>query len=331
MRADQEGYEKLADAIIDERGDGDAHGHVPVGGFLRQDPQHFAKADLLAVLHLCRIGIAARRLGDGQLDDRRDDEAGHADNGKGHPPALDILPVERIDRPGPVPAGQQRADDRPVETADDIAAEHIGDHAAERDAQRVNRHGGRTLRRDEIVGDQRIGRRRTARLADADADAEDEQGNEAGSKAAQYGHQAPQEHRSGDDPDPVMFLGETRDRDADKGVEDGKGGAAEQPHLPVFHPEAFLDRLGQDIDDRAVDEIEDIDGQQDAENIVAIAPAAIAGFRRPAGRGTGYAGHCCFGQMQTPLMVPDGPPVQQIVTYRIVLTRYRNFPLCIFR
>jgi len=232
---------------------------VPVRGLLRQDPEHFAKSDLLSVLHFRRVGIAARRFLDRHFHDHRDNDTGDADDHESHPPAFDILPVERVHGPGPVPAAEQRADDRPVQIANDIATENIGDHAAERDAQRVDRDGGGTLCGNKIVGDERICWRRAACFADADADAEDEQGDEAGGKTAQGGHQAPQRHRSGDDPHPVMLLGEARNRDAHKRIENGKGGTAEQPHLPVFHPETFLDRLGQDIDDRAIDEIENID------------------------------------------------------------------------
>ena len=107
----------------------------------------------------------------------------------------------------------------------------------------------------------------------------------------------------------MVLFGEARDRDADKCIEDRKSGAAEQAHLPVFNPEAFLDRLGQYVDDRTIDEIENIDREQDSENIFAVVFTAISRFRASTIIGTTVGMcdvvDCSFGQIQTPIAFPN--------------------------
>ena len=119
-------------------------------------------------------------------------------------------------------------------------------------------------------------RRAAAGLSHADADAEEQQHREALRRAAQGGHEAPYQERRRDHLRTRGAVGQPGDRDAEGGVEDGEGESGEQPELGVGEPEVALDRLLQDGDDLAVDEVEDVDDEEDAERVPTI---AVAGGR----------------------------------------------------
>ena len=90
-----------------------------------------------------------------------------------------------------------------------------------------------------------------------------------------------------DQPAAVPDVGEAAERDAEDGVEDGEGGAVEEADLRVGDAEVGLDALGEDREDLAVEEVEDVDEDQDAEDV-----ARRSG--RPARRmGHGGSSHRC--------------------------------------
>src|SRR3546814_2617066 len=57
-----------------------------------------------------------------------------------------------------------------------------------------------------------------------------------------------------------------RDRNAEQRIEDRERRPREQAEFGVGQAEVRLDRLGQDVDDLPVEEIEDIDDQQDPQH-----------------------------------------------------------------
>jgi hypothetical protein len=71
------------------------------------------------------------------------------------------------------------------------------------------------------------------------------------------GHRAPHGEADRDDRAPRASVGEARDRDAGEGVEEREGDAGEEAHRGVGDAEVGFDRLDQDREDLAVDEIED--------------------------------------------------------------------------
>ena len=83
------------------------------------------------------------------------------------------------------------------------------------------------------IGDQRVGRRDAARLADADAHPRQEQLPEILRQPAGGGEHAPQGDRRGDDVDPALAVGEPGDRDGEARIEEREGDPAHQPELGV--------------------------------------------------------------------------------------------------
>ena len=153
-----------------------------------------------------------------------------------------------------------------------------GAHAAERYAQRIDRGGSGAAARLEIVGDDGLGRRGAPSFADADEQTADKHAGEADGQTAHHGHQAPDREGYHDDHHPAGLLRNARNRNAQRRVEGRKGEPAEQAHLPVFQLERVADRIGQDAEDRPVDEIEDIDHKERAENVGAIALRLVSGL-----------------------------------------------------
>lgn len=190
------------------------------------------------------VEAAALGLAHHEQQDESHDDAGQAHGEEGHAPA--VL--------GGDPPPQRRAE-----------------HRAHRHAQRIDRQRRAALLRPEVVGDQRIGRRRSPGLADADAHPEQRQLDEVGRRAAEHREQAPQGTGAGDDPDPPHPVGEPAHRDAEARVEDREEDAAQHAELRVGEAEVLADRLGQDRDDLPVQEVQSVDGRQDEDDEVAIA------------------------------------------------------------
>ena len=136
-----------------------------------------------------------------------------------------------------------------------------------------------------MIGDHCIGRRNATGLANADAQPGQEDRPEALGEAGQRREAAPDRQRYRDHPASAGLVCDPGQRHRQRGIEQGKGDAAEQPHLGVAQAKIGLDRAGQDRQDLPVDEIEDIDKQQHAQRDI--------GRGRPAGC-CGLPGHLVF-------------------------------------
>ena len=119
-----------------------------------------------------------------------------------------------------------------------------------------------------MIGYQRVGRRNAACFADTDAQSRQEYRPETLRHPRQGGEAAPDSQRNGYHPAAAGLVGEPRERYRQSRIEQGKGDAAEQPHLGVAESEIGLDRTGQDRQYLAVDEVENIDQQQHAERYI---------------------------------------------------------------
>src|SRR3989344_3405395 len=75
--------------------------------------------------------------------------------------------------------------------------------------QRIERERAAALFARDIVGDQAVRRRGAARLADADADAREQQFGEIAREAAERGEAAPHRERDGDHADAVAAIGQS--------------------------------------------------------------------------------------------------------------------------
>jgi hypothetical protein len=151
----------------------------------------------------------------------------------------------------------------------DPAAEEHSERRPDRNAQREERKGSGAPLLGEEVGDERIGRRHAARLADSDAHPGQEQLPEILGVAAQGREEAPERDRDRDDVDPAPPVGEPGDRNRKARIEEGEGDPAHQAELAVGQRQLRLDRHRQHADDLAVDEIEDVGDEQDGQHSAA--------------------------------------------------------------
>ena len=115
-----------------------------------------------------------------------------------------------------------------------------------------------------------MGGRAASGFADGDANSGQQQMEEVGSQAAQRRGGAPQRQAHGEHVAPGTPIGQPGDGYAEDGVEGGEGDAAEKAHQGVGNPEILLDWLHKDAEDRAVDEVEDVDDHQEAERVPAV-------------------------------------------------------------
>ena len=131
--------------------------------------------------------------------------------------------------------------------------------------------------RREIVGDQGIGGRDPAGFADADAEPAQEQLPIAGRTAAQRGEAAPHRERAGDHRAAAGAVGEIRQRHTERGIEQREGKPADGAELGVGQVQVGLDRRGEDAEDLAVEEIEDVGEKRRARTVrQALAPCSAA-------------------------------------------------------
>ena len=98
-------------------------------------------------------------------------------------------------------------------------AEQLCHHAANGDAHGIDADGIRPALGGVIVCDDRVGGRRASGFTDGDAHPEEEQPDEAGGKAAEHGHERPDDDAERDDHDAVRPVGPHRNRNAHDGVE----------------------------------------------------------------------------------------------------------------
>jgi hypothetical protein len=80
----------------------------------------------------------------------------------------------------------------------------------------------------------------------------------------------------------MAALGVAGDGQAEDGVEEREGQARHRAQLPVEEAELLLDRLGEDVDHLPIHEIHDVDDEQKAHRVAAIA--------------VGHRTHCRYGR-----------------------------------
>ena len=207
---------------------------------------------------------AAARLAHHQPDDQGRRDADRADRDEGVAPA-----IGRGDR------GAEGHAERLADGRADI-------EQAERGAARAGR---------EIVGDDRIGGRHAAGLADPDRHPRQHELRIVGGHAAGDGRPAPQGAGERQHLHAIGPVGQPAHRDRDHAVEQREIEPADQAELAVAEAELVPDRLGQDRQQLPVQEIQHVDEAQDAEH----EPGALCGAR-PWPANAGDAGrHCLEG------------------------------------
>ena len=187
------------------------------------------------------------RLANGQQDEQRHRQARQAHHDESR------APVEGLIEPSAADETQQDADR----------------HSGGEDRQRC---AASAIRKQ--IGDHGVGCGPGSRLADGDAHASRQKLAEAAGQAAERGHTAPHREACGNDIAARGFVGQSRDRQAGDGVEEGEAQAGQQSKLAIAQMKFMPDRLHQYRQNLAIDEVEDIDEHQDAQNIVGVAGAA---------------------------------------------------------
>ena len=162
---------------------------------------------------------------------------------------------------------------RVVPAVDDLAADQDAEAGADVDAARVHRGDRGSQPRRVVVPEHGERRRPGARFADADADPVGGEGSEAAGGARQRGHQAPRGQADRDQALAGPHVGQAADRNPEDGVEDGERCAVEEAELGVADAEVVADVLGEDREDLTVDEVEDVDQDEDAQDVVGVPPA----------------------------------------------------------
>ena len=145
----------------------------------------------------------------------------------------------------------------------DPAADEIAEEHAEIGADGVDAERARALVLVEEIGDQRLRGGRARGFADADADPRQREHHHALRHAAQQRHGAPEREGDRYDVAAVEPVGDPRDRDAEQRIEQHETEAREQAHGGVAEREFLLDRLDQDVEDRAVEKVQRIDDRQE--------------------------------------------------------------------
>ena len=272
---DEIGRRELAAAIAGERHQGDAQHHIEHGPLAEQgrdDCTHFLELGGQGIGRTFRrdsgagagLGMAPWRLFHQDLERYRDGDAGDSHQHEGRAPA---------------------------EVVKHLAADHGAEHGAQRNAERIDRQRRGALLRFEIVADQRVGRRRKARLTDADAKPVGGQLGESRRRAAQGGEPRPDDNGNGDDVDAGEPLGQPGDRDTQHRIEQGEIEPAQQAQLGVGNLQVDLDGLADSRDDRPVDEIQRVGHHQQEQHealVILAVERAGDGIRRLRCGGAGY-------------------------------------------
>jgi hypothetical protein len=120
---------------------------------------------------------------------------------------------------------------------------------------------------------------RAAGFADADTDTRQRQRRHARGHAAENRHRAPERQRDRDDVAAIEAVGEARDRDAEQRIEQHEAEACEQAHRGVAERKLLFDRLDQDVEDGAVEEVQRIDDGQQAKHVIAPDRGFCGGIR----------------------------------------------------
>jgi hypothetical protein len=243
VHPDQERGGPVRHAVAREGGEGRRQGDVAEAAQAPQEAEHLSGRRHVAA-RLPSFRQASRRLAHGEAHEDREGDAGQADHEESGPP---------------------------VEGLVDPAAGEVAEGDADVDAGGVDRERGRAPVRGEVVREQRVRRRAARRLADSDADPRQRELREALGQPRGRRHRAPERRTDGDDAAPRPAVGEARDRDAREGVEHRERGSGQESHRGVGDTEVSLDGLEEDREDLAVDEVEDVDDEQQAEHVARVA------------------------------------------------------------
>ena len=195
---------------------------------------------------------AALRLGDRQPQHSGERDAGQAGGIERHPPAIVLV---------------------------DVAADEIAEEDAEIGADGVDAERARALVLVEEIGDHRLRGGRAGGFADADADPRQRQRRRRSRHAAQHRHRAPERKGDRDDVAAVEPVGDARDGNAEQRIEQHEAEAREQAHHGVAELKLLLDRLDQDVEDRAVEEVQRVDDGEQPQHVIAPRRGLCGGVR----------------------------------------------------
>ena len=112
-------------------------------------------------------------------------------------------------------------------------------------------------------------------FADPDGHASEEHLDDVLRHTAQSGREAPHCKPGCEDDAAVAAVGKPRDGNGKDGVEEGEGGPAEPAELRISQAEIMLDRLREDADDLAIDEVQRVGDDQQRHQHAAV---ALQGF-----------------------------------------------------
>ena len=255
--------------------------HYPETGLAPQQPERLAETCLVLLRSARRVAGAAWRLTQGQQHDQRHQHPGDSQREEDEAPTEARAPLQRLGKACESEDPEQ-FDHALVGELRDGATDEACQCAADGDAHRVGTDRASAVPRPEEVADDGIGGRRTAGLADRDADARDQKEHEAGGEAAKRGHHRPYRDAEREQADAVPAIRGHRERDAHQGIKERKGRAVQEAVLRVREVELRDDRLRHHPEQLAVDEVERVDRQQRKHHITPIAGgadvAAVEGF-----------------------------------------------------
>jgi hypothetical protein len=117
-----------------------------------------------------------------------------------------------------------------------------------------------------------------AGFADTDAEPRHCERRHARRHPAQERHRAPECKGDGDDVAPVQPVGDARDGNAEQGIEQHEAKTCEQAHRGVAERKLLFDRLDQDVEDGAVEEIQGIDDREQPQHVIAFGRGFCGGI-----------------------------------------------------
>ena len=191
----------------------------------------------------------------------------------------------------------------------DEAADSEPQARADENAAREDAENGATSLAWEPVREEGVGGGRRTRLARADAEARERERSESAREARERGHQAPERRAPRDEAPPVPGVREAAERDREDREEDGEDGAIKESQLGVGDLQVRLDALGQDHDDLAVDEVEDVHEDEDGEHVPRIDAAGPGLFGPDVGHGGAILGDGQSARSSQDYSVAPGPTI----------------------
>src|SRR6185503_1647720 len=121
----------------------------------------------------------------------------------------------------------------PTEPRGELAADERPPAQTDRHSQGENGERAGTAVGREVIGDERVGRRNSARLAYPDSEPAQKKRPIAGDRSAQRSKGAPHAERTGNDGAPAGAVGKVGKRDTENGVEEREGRAANRAEFGV--------------------------------------------------------------------------------------------------